>query len=267
MKSINQNELKSIQLDILKHIDSFCKENNIRYFLIGGSAIGAVRHHGFIPWDDDIDITMLREDYDRFVSIYPNVDKSCYKLHCTYNQEDFPYPYAKIDNSGTVFIEEVEDEFSMGVNIDLFPMEVIPDAPELQEKLFKRAEFLKKIFTAKRLPMKRRRGIVKNMTLLLAHIFLSVISFKTIVKAMEKNATKYRGLKTNYRAGVAWGYGNKEINKSDNWSETVYLKFEDMSAPLPKGYHEVLTGIYGDYMQLPPEDKRVSHHHFTAYWK
>lgn len=267
MKIIDVIELKNIQLDILKHVDSFCKTNNITYFLCGGSAIGAVRHKGFIPWDDDIDIAMLRDDYDRFIKTYSENDTSVYKLHYFKLDHKVPYPYVKIDNSETVFLEELENDYKMGVNIDLFPVDSVPESLEKQKEIFSKYDRLVKIFTVKRLPLKRRRGILKNIVLALSHVMFSFRSFRSLIRSFEDNALKYKDEDSKYCAGIVWGYGRREINLKENWSEALYVPFEDMMVPVPKGYDGYLSSVYGDYMKLPPEEKRISHHHFIAYWK
>lgn len=266
MKTIQTKELKSIQLDILKHIDKFCKDNDIKYFLSGGTMLGAVRHKGFIPWDDDIDIMMFRKDYERFIKIYSEKDKSEYHVYSSRLDKSYPYPYAKIDNSKTVFEEEILGAIKMGVNIDLFPIDTISNNPLLQEKQYKRLDFLTKIITVKRLPLVKKRGFIKNFILLLSHIIFLFESFPCLVKKIEKNALLYNNQYSDFCGVAVWGYGKREINLKSNWDEIIYVPFEDIIAPIPKGYDNYLTNVYGDYMQLPPIEKRISHHNFIAYW-
>ncbi|MBQ0047161.1 MAG: LicD family protein [Prevotellaceae bacterium] len=267
MKKIEDNELKAIQLEILKNVDIFCKAQGIKYFLAYGSAIGAIRHKGFIPWDDDIDIAMLRDDYDRFVESYNNQASSAYKVHAHNLDMRFPYPYAKIDNTHTVFEEEIKEMYTMGVNIDLFPIDKVPEDSSLQKKMFDRFTILHKLITLKRLPLKRRRGLLKNICLFIAQILLYPISFSMLVQMMEKNALKYRNINSSLCSDVVWAYGSREINKLSNWQEAIYVDFEGLKMPVPIGYDDYLSRVYGAYMQLPPKEKRITHHHYIAYWK
>ena len=132
MKEIGIEELKRIQIGILKHLDAFCNENNLKYFMCGGTLLGAVRHKGFIPWDDDIDIMMKREDYDKLIELYPKNDNSNFKLFSYELDKSFPYPFAKMDDFRTIFEEEINDSYKIGVNIDIFPIDYITE-DELHE--------------------------------------------------------------------------------------------------------------------------------------
>ena len=267
MKKISINELKNIQLEILKHVDKFCSEHNIKYFLSGGSVIGAVRHKGFIPWDDDIDIMMLREDYNFFVQEYYKHDNSRYCLYCHTIYSDYPYPFAKIDDSKTVMQEEIEGCYPMGVHIDVFPIDNMPEDKQLQKKIYRIFSFWMALMNLKRLPVLRRRGIVKNLILFIAHIFLYFLSFKKIVRCMDANARKYEKIETSLCGVAVWGYGIKEINNKNNYEKSILVEFEGIKLPIPIGYDNYLSNVYGNYMQLPPIEKRNSHHNFIAYWK
>ena len=138
MKEIEIEELKRIQIGILKHLDAFCKENNLTYFMCGGTLLGAVRHKGFIPWDDDIDIMMKREDYDKLIALYPKNDNSNFKLFSYELDKSFPYPFAKMDDCRTIFEEEINDSYKIGVNIDIFPIDYITEDLNCQHSILMR---------------------------------------------------------------------------------------------------------------------------------
>ena len=267
MKTIGTEDLKKIQLEIARHIDLFCKKHGIRYFICGGTLIGAIRHKGFIPWDDDIDIMMMRDDYERFICEYASEDKSKYNIFHHSLNDKYPYPYAKISDSETIFHEEIKESFELGVNIDVFPIDIVPEDTEIQNKMYRTAGKYMRIITLKRLPMAKRRGIVKNAVLFVSHLLLSFISFKTIVHKLGQNASKYRHTASSLCGVAVWGYGIREINDMSNYDKSIYMPFENIELPVPFGYDKYLHGIYGDYMQLPSKDKRMTHHHFQAYWK
>ena len=269
MKPINDiAELRRIQLDILKHVDAFCKENCIKYFLSGGSMIGAVRHHGYIPWDDDIDLMLLREDYDRLISLYTEKDNSEYKLHYFKLEKDYCKSFVKIDNSKTVLVEDTEEPIAeMGVNIDLFPMDIVPNEVSKQKRMYRRFEFYKALIDLKNVRKSNKRSVFKNTILSLSHFLLRPLPMRTLINALERNATKYKGEVTDYCGVAVWGYGMREVNNRRNWDEVLEVDFENTKAPIPAGYDNYLTCVYGDYMQLPSEDKRVSEHIFKAWWK
>ncbi len=267
MKKINTEDFKRIQLGIVSHIDDFCKKHDIKYFVCGGTLIGAIRHKGFIPWDDDIDIMMMRNDYERFINIYASEDNSKYKIFCHRLYDKYPYPYAKISNDETIFHEEIKDAFELGVNIDVFPIDIVPENLKLQNKMYTTSGRYIKMMTLKRLPLVRRRGFLKNTLLFISHLIFSVVTFKTIIRKLDQNASKYRNEKSSLCGVAVWGYGKREINKLQNYDKAVYMPFENIELPVPSGYDNYLHNVYGDYMRLPPEEKRITHHHFTAYWK
>lgn len=260
-KKIEIEELKQIQLDILKFVDSFCKKNNLKYYLAYGTLLGAVRHNGYIPWDDDIDIIMFREDYEKFVNTFKDVN---YKVFATEVNKKYPYPFAKVGDTRTYFEEEIKDVIDTGVNIDIFPLDYLPE--DKVDKICKKRDFIQKIWMIKRLPRLKRRGILKNLLLAMSQFFLAPISVHYIVKKMEDNAKKENLKYSSVCGNIAYGY-DPDIYLSEDFKEQINLSFEDTLFPCPKEYDNVLKVMYGDYMKLPPIEKQVSHHHFIAYWK
>lgn len=267
MEKLTVEEMKIVQLQILSHLDSFCKENDINYFLIGGTLLGAVRHKGFIPWDDDIDVMMLREDYNRFMELYDLKDSSHYILHAYEKDQSFPYPFMKLDDNRTIFQEEINNNYEMGVHIDIFPADVIPNDRRKQKKMFCKSAILIKILTIKRLPIKKRRGMMKNFLLFVGHFLTKPVSVRWLIKEIINNSCKYSNEKTDYRGNVVWGYGIKEIVKAESYAEIKMTEFEHEQRPVPIGYEEYLSSVYGDYMMLPPIEKRNTHHNYIMYRK
>ena len=261
-KTINVEELKQIQLDILNFVDGYCKKNNLKYYLAYGTLLGAVRHKGYIPWDDDIDILMFREDYEKFVTTFKD---ERYKVFATEVNDKYPYPFAKVGDTTTYFEEEIKDVIDTGVNIDVFPLDYLPE--DKVKIVTKKRDFLQKIWIAKRLPRLKRRGFVKNSILALSQFVLSIISVHKIVASLERNAqlAAIRGGKK-LCGNLVYGAGIDVYPISD-YDKSVNIEFEGKFYPCPHNYDDVLTIMYGDYLQLPPKDKQVSHHHFVAYWK
>lgn len=266
-RTIEIDELKHILLDILKHIDSFCRDNKIKYFLSGGTAIGAIRHHGFIPWDDDIDIMMLREDYERFISLYKEMDHSEYTIHNCDLEHGFHVPFTKVDHSLTVLRENINTPGSMGVSIDVFPIDSLPDDVNEQHRIYRKAGFLTSLYNLKQVKYSPQRGFLKNCILAIGRICLAPISIERIVKRLAHLPDHFKYEDSKYCGVVIWGYGMREINLKENYADVLYVLFEGLSVPVPAGYDNYLKSVYGDYMQLPPEEKRVSHHAYIAYWK
>lgn len=264
---IDVKELKQIQLDILKYVDKFCKENNIKYFLAYGTLLGAVRHKGYIPWDDDIDIVMLREDYDKFVHSFNNREQDRhYRVHSHELDKKYPYAFAKVGNMRTYFEEEIRYSMDIGVNIDVFPLDNIPEDEKVQNSVVRKKKLLTCIANMKRLPILKRRGVVKNMILAICHLVTLPISMQQIVKALDRNAQQFNQEKYSMCGNIVNSPG-KDMYPTEYFSQTMDLQFEDAKFPCPVDYDSALKVMYGDYMKLPPKEKQVSHHHFIAYWK
>lgn len=262
MRIIEFNELKKIQLEILKYIHKFCIRNEIRYFLVYGTLIGAVRHRGYIPWDDDIDICMPRPDYERFLKLF-NKNKSKYQIKAFELNNNFPYTFGKIEDLDTVLIEKTGYSFPIGVNIDVFPI----DGVDNDHKLIKKQIFLRKLINLKTIIYSNERNLIKNIVLYVGKFLLLPVSLKFLVGKMVKKSKKYNYETADKVCILAMGTKlNKPIDKKV-FEDHLLVKFEDDQFYIPIGYDVFLKSIFDDYMKLPPEEERKSHHAFKAYYK
>lgn len=260
MKSINLDELRSIQLDLLQKTTDFCEKNGLRYFLCGGTLIGAVRHKGFIPWDDDIDIAMPRADYDRFIRSFNDPDNYYQVVNLDLNS-DYAYSFAKVFDNRTVLKELHYPGDTFGVYIDVFPADGVRNKTQIRKIMI-----LHKMLNTKRANY-YNRTIFKKIINTLGKLLLLPFSAHQIATWMDKEARRY-ALFSLPSAGVIanpLGLGEK-VDKSV-FNSDVYQEFEGRQYRVPVGYDIWLRSIYGDYMQLPPEKHRVSHHTFEAWWK
>jgi len=266
MREINTEELKSIQLDILRFVDKFCKEKGIKYFLCGGTLIGAVRHHGYIPWDDDIDIMMLRPDYERFVKEFSESNTSYYKIFSHVIDKDVLFPFSKVGDTRTKLIENIRAIKDNSVNIDVFPIDYLPDDKMARERLVRKN--YRRFITLRRMLTKctSDRTMIQNLLLVPFHIFRYVYKPSKLISIITRDAISARPSDTRYCGIIVWGYGLREINNVSNFKSTSKAEFEGEYFDIPVGYDLYLKTVYGDYMKLPPEEKRVTHHHFKAYW-
>lgn len=270
MREITTYELKTILVDMLVDIDEFCAANNIKYFLAYGTLLGAVRHQGFIPWDDDIDIMMPRPDYERFVSCFNKCSHRNDIAVIDYRMEkEYYLPYAKIINKRTEVAEEVRSSLHLGVYIDVFPLDIMPNDMIAARKEFKSLSLYRNLLDLKNMITRRDRFFLKNLIIILGNAFLKIISKSHIITMIDKRARKNEGhgnpqLLANTVLGV---YGEREIMSSEWLKKGVKAIFENHEFMIPGEYHQILTQLYGDYMKLPPVEKRISHHSFNAYWK
>lgn len=267
MKTMSIEELREIQLRILSEVATYCKRNGIKYFLCGGSLLGAVRHNGYIPWDDDIDIALLRSDYEKLVADF-NTDSTLYTLYTSENKEDYPYPFAKISYNNSILVEENDVlPFNIGVNIDIFPIDTVPEEDKLQRDLIKSIMKKRNVLNLKSIVVNKERKCYKNAILKVGKFFYKLKSTKSIVNDIIKLAKMYESQSSNLAGIIVWGYGEREIVSKNIFNDVISMKFEGYEYDVPVGYHDWLTSVYGDYLVLPPLDKQSSHHAFKAYWK
>lgn len=259
----NLEELKRIELDIMKHIHSFCQDNNIPYCLTYGTLIGAVRHKGFIPWDDDIDIFMLREDYERFRRIFPEYGKE-HNLYIVASDTKpcLPRAMAKVCDARTLLIEpKYKGSDDIGVFVDIWPLDGAPIEEKKRRNFFKLMQTCHRLFYAgiEKTEYYTGKGIGKRV----ARFICNIIGPLNIEKFIERKAIKYPvepdGHVESYADGV------RDFMYSDIFPCHL-APFEDSEFYIPDNYDSCLRKVYGDYMKLPPEAQRVPHHVINTYW-
>ena len=271
MKPITDiDELRHIELGILKHVARFCDERGIKWFLIGGTLIGAVRHKGFVPWDDDIDIGMLRPDYERFIREYP--ESGVYELRSlernTYNQ-----PFAKVVDTRTRVKEQWSSLRNMGVWIDVFPFDGIPSS-DYCPGLTKSWNRIKAIIRELNHPLLETgvsfRQWIKQLVLLPMRILalpgrLIPYGFPAVI--LKRIAMRHSVEDSPFIGILVWGYGLREIIPRRAFDGLDIVEFEGMKFPAMSGWDLYLSTVYGDYMTPPPPEKRKTTHPFKAWWK
>jgi len=260
MKELCQKELKKVQLDILQAVHEFCAKNKIGYYLTYGTLIGAIRHNGYIPWDDDIDICMARPDYEKFLRFFGD---GRYEVVSFDKDQRFLFSFAKVIDNNTVLIEESGINYKMGINIDIFPIDGIDD----DTALLKWQILLHKLVDFKVVRLSLSRSLFKNLVLLAGKMLLCVIPLSVLIRSMTKNAIKHDYDSAKKVCCVAFGSKyNQPIDKTI-FEKGVLWQFESKQFYVPAGYDQYLKSVFGDYMKLPPIEKRVTHHKFRAYYK
>lgn len=263
MKKIDLKEIHSIELDIIKDIDRVCRSNNIKYTIIGGTLIGAIRHKGFIPWDDDIDIAIPREDYKKFIDIYSKQKDAQFSIFENCINEDYYYPFIKISDNRTTLKENNYKEIKgLGVNLDVFPIDRV-NSKDIQKKL-KKISFnhkgLSRCFV-------NQKESTKNI---LKRLLKQIIFFKDYnyyLKNIERLSQIDNDDKTCDLAGVLVnGTGEKDLFPIEIFDNYIDLKFENLELMAVKDYEVFLRHRFGDYMKLPPKEQQVAHLN-ESYWK
>lgn len=282
MRELTIEELKSVELDILKNVADFCDKNNIRYYLGGGTLLGAVRHKGFIPWDDDIDISMPRPDYERFIHLY-NGTQPNYMVKSIEIDPEYWRTFAKVFDNRT-YLEEKNIRVKKrgnGVFIDVFPIDGLPESKMKRFLLFKTQEFLNFLYhssawnytksykfadSASRFSVVK--GYIRTALKFLAITILYPLPTHKIIVRINANAARNSYATAKYIGAIvdcAHGASCEMIEKKI-FEPRIKFSFEGESFWGPKGYHQYLTNLYGDYMKLPPINRRNTHHDFKAYW-
>lgn len=266
---LSLDEIKKIELDILKNFDKICKDNNLEYSLAFGTMIGAVRHKGFIPWDDDIDVLMKREDYEKLLKLKYEDDN--FEIKSYRYSKNYFYPFSKMIDKRTELYDDWRADKDMGVYIDIFPLDYL-NFDSTGSSLEK--EFDSVIHKARKWDniayimghkLSHHKGfniryITKLLFLLLTYPFKkSIIRHADMLNAKRDNG--------NYCAMLLQINTKHPFITSSSFDEIIYVDFEDFKAPIYKGYDNILSSIYGDYMTPPPAKEQKSIHWFKSYRK
>lgn len=264
MDKITLRKVQLVQLDIAKEIAKVCEMNDVKYFLIGGTLLGAVRHGGFIPWDDDLDIGMLRCDYDKFLKIAPKKLSPEYRLINWKNDVNYPHPMGKVIKKGTIYKEKKrEDLGEQGIWVDIFPYDNIDNLLSLKQKSFR---------------LKVLRGLIRTKNNYMTWVtqdgflykkYIKNIPFKIVSPFFNRNTliSKYENISVkdnNKETEMVFENGVEDYKKwffpKQYFENLKKVKFEDAYFWAPDNYHEYLCKAYGNYMKLPPVNERENRH-------
>lgn len=270
MKHISPMEMKSIMLDMLIQIDKYCKKNNIKYFLDSGTLLGAVRHKGYIPWDDDMDICMLRPDYDRFVELAEKEQIAPYVSVITPDQT--PFGYIKIQDTRTLLIEYPDTlRLQLGIYVDVFPKDGHPDS-ELHAKAHcKITQLLGNMYWFNKYSVKVWKKQGNLLKKCIASIFAPFVEDRIFpIRLADRVARKYDVTQSKYCSSILAG-GIRGRVPTKLFDSVVEVEFEGHKFPAMVGYDQYLRKLYenindGDYMKLPPEEQKIIHD-TEVYWK
>ena len=249
-------KLHSELLSIMLKVDQVCEENKLKYYLVGGSLLGAIRHNGFIPWDDDLDIAMPRDDFDRFISIADQQLSPNYELQWITTNNEYWQVFAKVVKKGTLFKEPSLKKFSsLGIFIDIFPLDLAPQYSSKLEKKKRQIRRINSIIWAKN----SARYDFKHLPSLILSKFISTTRLQKVMcfimqSTKKSGATHYVNFGSQYRLA-------KQTMPIEWYGDGVRHQFEGYSFIIPTESVKVLSSIYGaNYMDLPPENKRRCHY-------
>lgn len=254
-------------LRLLCELDEYCEKHNLRYFLTGGTLIGAVRHRGFIPWDDDADVVMPRKDYERLVrENYIAKDAQVVSIE---NPQGYyhPFAYCNIADTNTIMLEKnIKRATNKGVSIDVFPLDGVPDDIKLRRRHLKKLLRRQSIY-ANAVNVAPGFSSLKNAAKTILGMVTAPMDKLKLGKKVEMLAKKYRYDECRDVAHTVmlfkapWRF----ITPREDYSDYVLLDFEGHKFRCPVEYDKILKRSFGDYMQLPPENEREGHHGIEVY--
>lgn len=272
-RELNIRETQRISFNILKKIAEICEEKNLRYYLIYGTLIGAIRHNGYIPWDDDIDIMMPRPDYDKLllylrgnIEKYPNLKVFNHEL-CS----EYPYMITRISDDRYEIEMLNEKKYGMGVFIDIYPYDGLGDTKEEALKYGLKGDRLYSFCyqsTRKKYLVETTSACLRKITKFPVFVLSRLIGKDYFQNKLEKLARVREYDSSKYIGCVVWlSGGEKDIFPREWFDDFLMMPFEDCKFRVPKEYDKILKHIYGDYMKLPPEKERVGHHNYKVFEK
>lgn len=257
------NDLQKVELELLKVFIDVCNKLNLNYFLVCGSCLGAARHGGFIPWDDDMDVGMYREDYNKFMEQAPALLPEGIFLQNYKSDPAFPYVFAKLRNSNTTFIQTILEDLDMnhGIYIDIFPLDGCPTKKwDLKKMVFKKMHYLRQLQAAFKMPAElplRGKISVAFFKGLGCHRRTVKILSK-YEKLISKNPVSDASIICNHGT---W-YGSRDFISAEYYGKGTDVLFEGITVCVPEKYDEYLTALYGDWRTPPPVEKQIGYHFY-----
>lgn len=262
---LSKSQCKELQMNLLRVIDKICKDNNLWYSLGYGSLLGAVRHKGFIPWDDDIDIVMFRDDYEKFLSYVKCQTEIPWLSIVDGETSGYYYPFAKVVNNRTI-AKQNDTKVKHGLWIDVFPLDKTPMEDKESLKFLRKNKFLRDWILASVTDFRHvnlsRKSIAKFVLSIAGHLW----GVRKLYRYTIKSNKKYSESESKYVASLSTPYVINERFNIDEIKDVVDLEFEHEYFNGIKNWDLYLTQLYGDYMQLPPIEKRRTHD-LEVVWK
>ncbi len=261
----NSAQLRTVLLEMLSWFHNFCEENGLRYFAVGGTLLGAVRHKGLIPWDDDIDLGMPRADYERLEQLIGNRKNGRYYFETpNSNRKGYYYTYGKLFDTETTLVENLRDKLPMGVYLDIFPFDGLGDTKEDAVNHFNKIRKQQNLLATRVSGFRKGRAFYKNAAVAVARLIPSFLfDDKKLLHKIDAMCRTKDFETSKFVANINGNWGLKEITTREIVGTPTLYDFEDIKIYGIEDYDAYLKGVYGDWRKLPPEEKRVSQHDYA----
>lgn len=257
----NMNELQKVELDLFRCFAETCEKLNLNYFLVCGSALGAARHGGFIPWDDDMDVGMFRDDYNKFMELAPAILPEGIFLQNYKTDPEYPYIFAKLRNSNTTYIEKLLSNFNInhGVYMDIFPLDGYPENTFQQRKLaFLKRNYRRALFCGFKMP----RDFKATALAFVLRVFGCHKRSAKTLKKYETLISKYPVKSSRLICSHGTWYGERDYIPAEFYGKGKETLYEGVKVIVPEKCDEYLTCLYGDWRTPPvPEKQKGTHQH------
>lgn len=257
-------DLQRKLLEMLRWFDHYCRENNLRYYAIGGTLLGAVRHNGFIPWDDDIDIGMPRSDYKKLAKLMDRGVFGKYLLETEYSEDkSYCYPFAKLYDKTTTLVENVHTGLRRGIYLDIFPIDGIGTSDKPDLRWYARIKKKYQLYLARITGVRKGRSLYKNaVVLVMRSIPNCIVDIIELRKSISRMCSRYSFEESTWAGNLVGNWWEKEIVPTSFFGKPKEYVFEGFTILGVEQADAYLTAIYGDWRKLPPKDRQVSHHDY-----
>ena len=271
MKELTLREIQMAEFGVLQKLDQLCKRLNLRYYLFYGTLLGAVRHQGFIPWDDDVDVAMPRPDYEKLLAYCRDHREEIAPLrmlHCRLDKK-YIYPIARLCDTRYKVDYENTVDYGLGLFVDIYPLDGCGNTEEEAKKVHKKNDTLQHmthLAGMDRFHPSLRGGLHHTIIKFVGYCYVKLLGARHFALKAERNSLALPYEQSDYVSCTVWFDWYHRFEKK-LLEEPTTLMFEGQAFSVPAGWDALLTDWYTDYMQLPPEADRIGHHYYKAYLK